>query len=52
MSLLTLERVLQKSEGDGNLRSRIGVNQFYEWIHLKELRIFQENVQSFHEVDS
>ncbi len=52
-SLPTIERVLQKREGgDGSLWSRIGFNQFHDWSHLKELRIFQETVQSFHEVDS
>ncbi len=59
-SLLTSERtvVIQKSKENESFRTRLDVQNwlysffFFDRIHLKELRLFKENMESFHEVES
>ncbi len=52
------ERILQKSKENESLRNLLDLQNWVlflfilYWTHRKELWIFQENMESFHEVES
>ncbi len=50
-SSLTSQRFLQKSKEIESLENRSDL-QSLVLFNLKELRVFQENMESFHEVES